>query len=105
MKSKTTISDIIGVLFDPKFWVNIKPVCLVWDARLNELMDTNEIKRFGAFEVDIDGVRVWTANYPYSFGAMMYGGSAAVTGIPKRKTRIRLHDKLIENLGKGESDE
>ena len=97
LKSKTTFSDVIGVLLDPPFWMGIKPICLVWDAKLNDLMDNNEVKRHGCHHAVIGETHVWAASYPYAYGYAA-GGLDGLTGIPKRKTRIRLHNKLIELL-------
>jgi hypothetical protein len=82
----------------PGYWVQNYPTDLEWDKALNTLMDeAKEVHLKSSYRTEIDGVVIWTHNYPYAYGHC-YG--RFVTGLPKVKTRKRLRQFIFEARSK-----
>ena len=82
-------------IFRPSFWMQNGLTCKVWDKRLNKLMDEAKVvTRTSEYSVSIDGVPIWTGNYPYAYGNM-YCGSRL---LPKCRTRERLQRFIDQKL-------
>ena len=83
-------------IFRPRFWMQNHSTCKVWDKRLNKLMDEAKVvEKTSSYSVTIDGVSIWTGNFPYAYGRMYEGSSL----LPRCRTRERLqrfpsHDLL-----------
>lgn len=75
----------------PKYWFQQGPTDWDWDTILNEILDTADKVKVGNHTANIDGVDIWTSNWPYAYGNC-YSYSS---GLPSIKTRHRLR-KLIE---------
>jgi hypothetical protein len=77
----------------PGYWVQNYPTDLEWDAVLNTIMDEAKEVHLSAYTTKIDGIVIWTHNYPYAYGRCY---SIRETGVPKVKTRKRLRKFVFE---------
>lgn len=77
----------------PKYWYQNSPTDWDWDATLNDILDNAKNIEVSAFTTTIDGVPIWTSNWPNAYGAFYHHGS--IEGVPSIKTRHRLR-KLVE---------
>lgn len=77
----------------PMYWYQEGPTDWDWDATLNEILDNAKEVGLSTYTTTIDGVRIWTSNWPYAYGSFYHNGSNE--GVPSIKTRHRLR-KLIE---------
>lgn len=86
------------------FWLFDGPPNKIWDAKLNELMDSGKITKWSSYTITFnDKIEVWIENHPYASGAMV----SPLSNIHcSKKTKIRLEDyvnkfleeKLIERM-------
>lgn len=76
----------------PKYWYQNSPTDWDWDATLNDILDRAKRIEVNTFTTTIDGVTIWTSNWPYAYGAFYHHGSNE--GLPSIKTRHRLRDTL-----------
>lgn len=75
----------------PWFWSQECETCLMWDKRLNELLDKYEPElNHSGHTVRLGNFDVWVENYPYSYGTLHSDKYTHLKGLPKVKTRIRL---------------
>lgn len=75
----------------PWYWIQNDPTCMVWDARLNALLDGgSKIEIISDYRCMIDGVQIWTANYPYAYGSPARLAGNTYNMLPTVKTRIKL---------------
>lgn len=99
-------------IFDLQNWHKISyhsdnyPVCMEWDAKLNDLMDEFDANAGYAimdseFTITINGVAIWIGNFPYSYGRESYSSDGA---LPARKTRFRLRKFVARTWGKATYD-
>lgn len=88
---KEFVSDFFYRLIRPAFWIQNHRTSYQWDALLNQLLDSSpEIKRgFTGCTHFINGVEIWTENYPYAFGGPRFSRL-----IPRPKTRVRLREVI-----------
>ena len=63
-----------------------------WDKLLNEILDDVKFIKLDVYTSKLDGVEIWTSNWPYAYGAL-YGHSS---GLPSVKTRKRLKAAIEE---------
>lgn len=77
----------------PKYWYQQGPTDWEWDAILNDILDNAKQVKLCTYSAEIDGVPIWTSNWPYAYGYFYHRGSTE--GVPSIKTRHRLRD-LIE---------
>ena len=92
------IIDFFWFLPQPWFWLSIDTVDLVWDEKLNQMIDDNvhleeeKVLANETFNIILDGkYKVWVKNYPYGYGNI-YGSD----GLPRRRTRQRLRKFLSQ---------
>lgn len=88
--------DFIWVLLHPSFWIMNYPYNEGWDKALNEAMDNKAmVFKQGACRIELDGLEIWVANYPYAYG------TNTVSGIrPSRRTVNRLASYIAYNSRK-----
>ena len=80
----------LGVLFHPRFWLRIYPICHAWSDALEIILDAAEM---GDIEI-VQGERVakigkqsvWIGGYPHAYGSQYPGPDK----LPRRKTALRL---------------
>lgn len=77
----------------PKYWYQNSPTDWEWDAILNDILDNAKEVKLSTHITEIDGVTIWTSNWPYSYGTLYYKG--LYQGLPSIKTRHRLKN-LVE---------
>lgn len=82
----------------PQYWIQNEPTCWAWDAALNDLLDNHKIKRDGSYVCQINGVRIWVGNFPYSYGHALEGLLSTGSGLPSVKTRKRLAERIVNDL-------
>jgi len=58
-----------------------------WDKKLNYLIDNGKISQADRYTTTIDGVILWTSNYPFSYGRPY---RPALDILPRRRTREKL---------------
>lgn len=80
----------------PKYWLQNYPTSWEWDALLNDILDTAEVVIPGYHTTTIDGVEIWTENWPYAYGAPYITRLGMSHFLPSVKTRIRLK-KFLES--------
>lgn len=81
----------LSFLFRPRYWIRVDPYSAAWDRALNRMLDNPTFTDIGTHAVKLNGKTIWTANYPYGFGAP-YGWGPEV--LPSRATVVRLRDAL-----------
>lgn len=81
---------------DPRSWMRLHRTSKAWDKKLNMLLDGDYEINFDYLTCTINGHKVWTGNYPYSYG-YVWENSRRITGLPKRSTVRRLYREL-ENI-------
>ena len=79
----------------PWYWFQSYPTSWEWDALLNEILDKRTNVTVSNYTTTIDGVEIWTANYPYAYGSPRNTKKF----LPSVKTRKRLK-KFVERLKK-----
>lgn len=96
------VSDIIGVIFDPRFWTRNYEVCHIWSDWLDNAMDEKSIvERRSRCLVKIKNQIIWVENWPYAYGS---GDTTFDFGLPRRKTAIRLRRYILEQELNGTKD-
>lgn len=98
---KLRISDRLGVLIDPRFWLRNFPVDHGWSDDLDALLkrgvlayrrtDTNRRNTARIGERD-----VWVSNWPYAYGRE-WGINRK--SLPRRATALRMRQAMRESLG------
>ena len=92
-------------LLVPAYWFQNYPTCPAWSENLSEALDRVEVDgaefRKMSFERHmIDGVEVWTENYPYAFGLLESNGfpfsSRRLPTIPIRRRLRRMVTELSQ---------
>lgn len=81
----------LRALFSPSCWIRSHGTSLAWDKRLNQLLDNPETVVIQQHTTYINGVCIWTSNFPYGYGSRY---RPAESGLPKRSTAYRLNDFL-----------
>ena len=93
-------------IFHPRQVQSSYPTSRVFDEWMHEAMKnpnfSNPVYFAGElFSVELNGVRIWTRNYPYAYG-MLYGDAVSIDrnrgALPLSITRSRLFD-AIESSG------
>ena len=72
----------------PQYWYSYTPTDWEWDKLLNEILDEVKSVKVGRHTSNLDGVEIWTSNWPYAYGSLHNFGDAS--GLPSVKTRKRL---------------
>lgn len=88
------IIEFFKYLFRPSFWLQNTETDLVWDKKLNELLDNEKIQDISYATVTIGKLEVWIGNYPYAYGSLYNRND--LTGLPKRSTRERLRQEVLK---------
>lgn len=88
----------------PSFWNDSKPVCDVWDKILNDALDKNDVIVKSECIAMVGDLKVWIANYPYSFGHLYDDMYSNIQYMPRPKTRMRLY-KIINDMTEKEKRE
>ena len=78
--------------FIPGFWMQNCPTSLEWDEALNTALDANKITKISQHTVCVNGMLVWTSNWPYAYGSPH---SPEVSILPKVSTRKRLMKAVL----------
>lgn len=75
----------------PKFWVQTRPTCDEYSAHLEKKIKSKpQVVRVDERTVNMDGVEIWVANYPYCYGHV-YGQPC---GLPTARVRKMLYDYI-----------
>jgi hypothetical protein len=86
---KLRIADRLGVLFDPRFWVRNDPVCHDYSDELERQLASGAVPvRRCEYTHTLNGVVIWTGNWPYGFGNIYKGKASG--DLPRRKVAIAL---------------
>lgn len=72
----------------PGYWYQHSPTDWEWDKILNESLDELKSIKIRPYTATLDGVEVWTSNWPYAYGTWYSYGD--LSGMPSVKTRKRL---------------
>jgi hypothetical protein len=78
-------------------------ICMEWDERLNDLIDSDDVEIISANRVTIGGAVVWIGNWPHSYGRPWAGsglGSDALEVMPTIATRHRLRAAISNSFGR-----
>lgn len=91
------IINLIRILLQPKCWVRNYSTSKFWDMRLSYMLDHNpEIIKVGKHTHIINGIEIWTENYPYCYGErysnMLF--PKETKRLPSRSTVFRLKEIL-----------
>jgi hypothetical protein len=96
--------DILGVIFDPRFWLRNAPICHDYSDDLDARMSANKIpepyfigSRKSECTVMFDGVQVWIENWPYGFGRIYWAGEDEKFTM-RRRTALRFR-RLLKQEG------
>ncbi len=92
----------------PKWWLSNEPTNDDWDRILNGYLDnqylqidtTDNFHYTVKLTVGKDSVTIWISNYPYCYG-YDYGNRVRV--LPKKRTRLKLHNMLKEHVNSEEA--
>lgn len=85
------MAEILGVIFDPKFWCANRPVSHEWSRALDLILDKviageASIRVRTPYQVVIGSCApIWIENYPYAYGTIEGG-----PGLPTRRVRKKL---------------
>ena len=85
-------------LFKPYYWNQNYQTCWEWDALLNDILDKAEKVEKTLHRTNIDGVELWTDNWPYAYGRPILSYRGTVNVLPSVKTRKRLRNILDNDL-------
>ncbi len=77
----------------PQYQYQQSPTDWEWDALLNDILNNAKQVKLSTHTAEIDGVTIWTSNWPYAYGAFYHHGNSE--GLPSIKTRHRLR-ALVE---------
>lgn len=88
----SNIRGFFKYLLRPRFWFRNYSFNADWDRRLNEILDSPEFENMDNYWAEINGVKIWIANYPYAYGQL--GGTEVM---PSRETVERLHKAVIKH--------
>ena len=80
------LSDFFYRLIRPSFWIQNHRTDYKYDEILNELLDNHEIIIRSNNTIILNGLVVWTSNYPYAYG-IPYDKEDI---LPRPRTRVRL---------------
>ena len=94
------LRNLIFRVVRPKYWIQNEPTDYEWDAILRDLMKKRELVVESEYHVFFGGVRVWVANFPYSFGNPA-GEMDKTKVLPSPITRKQLKQK-VDAARKGE---
>lgn len=61
--------DLIYRIVRPKHWFRLHRKSKFFDEFVRDAIIRNDIKNEGEYTSIVGGVRLWTANYPYGYGA------------------------------------
>lgn len=88
------IANLIVRIVNPCFWIQVKPVDWEWDRYLYGMIKSGmPVTQREKYTVRIDGIKVWSSNYPYGYGNHYDYDS----GIPSPITRILLKKYIAAN--------
>lgn len=86
-----SLSDVLGVVFDPKFWIANEAVSHEWSQALDVVLESviagnTPIRVRTSHHVVIGNCApIWISNYPYAYGSIEGGA-----GLPTRLVRKKL---------------
>ena len=68
-KSLVSFIRNLKYIFKPSFWCMNESYCGIVDAILRDVIDNDRVVKFDNYRAITDnGLKLWVANYPYSFG-------------------------------------
>lgn len=92
------IKDYLFRIFRPRFWIQIYPTSDALSKRIEAAIDSQAtVTTRGCSAVMIDGMELWTANYPYAYGEPMNFETGV---LPSARVRKKLHNYIIERANK-----
>lgn len=94
MKLKT----LIRILTTPSCWQRNYKTDLIWDMKLNQLLDQHEFTEIGEYTARLGPIVVWIENYPYASFSPYSPAAGTVSVLPTRETAFRAHDKLVHQM-------
>ena len=78
-------------LFTPTAWFQIYQTDRLWDKELNDILDNIQSIEFTNYTTTINGITLWTSNWPYAYGFAFDGHAFSKTpALPTMKTRRKL---------------
>ena len=83
------LKDYAQIILNPRFWLMNYPYNKRWDAAVNKALDSGDIKYVNKFQSIINGIAIWTENYPYGYG-LPYNAPLSCSVRPSRKTILRM---------------
>lgn len=92
------IKTIIRILATPSCWIRNHKVDLVWDMKLNQLLDKYDFTDITEHTVTLGSTRVWIKNHPYASFSPYSPAAGTVSVLPTRETAFRAHDKLVHQM-------
>ncbi|WP_290494454.1 hypothetical protein [Hyphomonas sp. UBA4494] len=93
------LTDRLGVLFDPRFWMRTHNVDDDWDRTLAAALylvehNAKTIEDVTDYSATVAGMKLWVGNWPHAFGSL-YHVPNGMQVLPRRKTAIRLREHII----------
>lgn len=73
----------------PQYWFQHLSTDWTWDELLNDILDKVENIQVETYTTKLDGIEVWTSNWPYAYGTW-YNQRAEASRMPSVNTRKRL---------------
>lgn len=83
----------------PRGWIQSDPTCLVWDKVLLDLINNPKNVNLGKYITIVDGVGIWTSNFPYAYGRCRSDDFYPTDFLPTLHTRYILRKKINEWRG------
>ena len=95
LSSKTAIKYWWYLLHPAHYFCRLGKTCKYWDkALLRMLHEPKSLRRVSSYTIELNGVKIWVSNYPYSYGYEHADGHGR---LPSRKTVVLLK-LLVEAL-------
>ena len=94
MKLKT----LIRILTTPSCWIRKYKTDLIWDMKLNQLLDKHDFADIGEYTAKLGNTLIWHSNHPYASFSPYRPVVGTVSILPTRTTVFRAYDKLVRQL-------
>ena len=94
MKLKT----ILRILTTPSCWIRNHKTDLIWDMKLNQLLDKYDFADIEEHTARLGDQKVWIKNHPFASFSPYNRPYGPLHVLPKRETVFRAHDKLVRQM-------
>jgi len=91
------LKDIIFFLTHPDYWIMNHPYNKEWDKKLKTLMKQHLFTNIDGATADIDGIKLWIANYPYASFTIYEAIGTNFRVRPSRRTIRAAYSHLIHS--------